>query len=339
ALTDIYAVGATARTLLAHQPYEPPPRLKEFVDRATSPNPAHRPQSAWAALKMLTGRKAPIEAASTGRKKRAPASLSRGLSDTLLRLLNGAVAGWLGYTLVFEVLGRGGAEAAGIAAGFGVLGYLLPRVAALGVIVALAVILLQSGTAGLGVATLLPVVGGLWVGGAGTASGDVARLPFGPLLAVPLSLVGLGAGLPFLMGALMRPLGATLSAAAGALALIFYEITLGDGVIPFVGGPFREMSVFAGPLELLEHAGRVLTVVPQTLSMVVLWTAMAAAVSVFEWTGRWFVGLALAAGGGALGYALFVSDSPQLLNEAMISLGLAAIMYGVLRYLASRARG
>ena len=55
ALTDIYAVGATARTLLAHQPYEPPPRLREFVDRATSPNPAHRPQSAWAALKLLTG--------------------------------------------------------------------------------------------------------------------------------------------------------------------------------------------------------------------------------------------------------------------------------------------
>ena len=56
ALTDIYAVGATARTLLAHQPYEPTPRLREFVDRATSPNPAHRPQSAWAAVKLLTGR-------------------------------------------------------------------------------------------------------------------------------------------------------------------------------------------------------------------------------------------------------------------------------------------
>src|SRR5918995_1776466 len=55
ALTDIYAVGATARTLLARQPYEPTPRLKEFVDRTTSPNPAHRPQSAWAAVKRLTG--------------------------------------------------------------------------------------------------------------------------------------------------------------------------------------------------------------------------------------------------------------------------------------------
>ncbi len=69
ALTDIYAVGATARTLLAHQPYEPPPRLREFVDRATSPNPAHRPQSAWAALKLLTGRKAP--SAGAGRRQAA----------------------------------------------------------------------------------------------------------------------------------------------------------------------------------------------------------------------------------------------------------------------------
>jgi len=58
-LTDIYAVGATARTLLARVPDEPPTRLREFVDRATSPNPAHRPPSAWAALKLLTGRRAP----------------------------------------------------------------------------------------------------------------------------------------------------------------------------------------------------------------------------------------------------------------------------------------
>src|SRR5918997_6426819 len=54
-LTDVYAVGATARALLAHQPEELPPRLLEFVNRATSPNPAHRPRSANAALKLLTG--------------------------------------------------------------------------------------------------------------------------------------------------------------------------------------------------------------------------------------------------------------------------------------------
>ena len=62
-LTDIYAVGATARALLAHQPDEPPPRLLEFVNRTTSPNPAHRPQSTSAALKLLTGRRESVGAA------------------------------------------------------------------------------------------------------------------------------------------------------------------------------------------------------------------------------------------------------------------------------------
>src|SRR5215218_3492545 len=51
-LTDIYAVGATARTLLANQPEELPPRLLNFVNRATSPNPTHRPRNANAALKL-----------------------------------------------------------------------------------------------------------------------------------------------------------------------------------------------------------------------------------------------------------------------------------------------
>src|ERR671928_196609 len=80
ALTDIYAVGATARTLLAHQPYEPTPRLKEFVDRATSPNPAHRPQSAWAAVKLLTGRRAPGAGVSPARRE-AVESLREGFKD------------------------------------------------------------------------------------------------------------------------------------------------------------------------------------------------------------------------------------------------------------------
>src|ERR687893_2521679 len=87
ALTDIYAVGATAQGLLSYQPYEPPPRLREFVDRATSPNPAHRPQSAWAALKLLTGRKAPSgSVAAAGRK--VPAEIPAGLPDQALRLLH-----------------------------------------------------------------------------------------------------------------------------------------------------------------------------------------------------------------------------------------------------------
>jgi serine/threonine protein kinase len=135
ALTDIYAVGATARTLLAHQPYEPTPRLREFVNRATSPNPAHRPQSAWAALKLLTGRKAPSSGVPTERKtldELVPTSLSEGV----LRLLNGLATGYLGFLLTSNLLGRNGAEALGVAAGFGVAGYLLPRLAALGIIVA-----------------------------------------------------------------------------------------------------------------------------------------------------------------------------------------------------------
>src|SRR3712207_577305 len=103
ALTDIYAVAATARTLLVHQPYEPSPRLREFVNRATSPNPAHRPQSAWAALKLPTGRKAPMSGLPAGRKatlEKVPASFS----DVALRLLNGAATGCLGFILASDVL-------------------------------------------------------------------------------------------------------------------------------------------------------------------------------------------------------------------------------------------
>src|SRR5215213_793318 len=87
ALTDIYAVGATARTLLAHQPYEPTPRLKEFVDRATSPNPAYRPQNAWAAIKLLTGRKAPRGSVSPALRE-GTERLPEGLKDGALRLIN-----------------------------------------------------------------------------------------------------------------------------------------------------------------------------------------------------------------------------------------------------------
>jgi hypothetical protein len=44
---------------------------------------------------------------------------------------------------------------------------------------------------------------------------------------------------------------------------------------------------------------------------------------------------------GGLGYALLVSPKapPGMLTSDMISLGLAAIIYGVLRYLVSRVRG
>jgi eukaryotic-like serine/threonine-protein kinase len=53
------------------------------------------------------------------------------------------------------------------------------------------------------------------------------------------------------------------------------------------------------------------------------------------------VGLAVAVVGGSLGYALLISPKapPGTLTSDMISLGLAAIIYGVLRYLAERVRG
>jgi hypothetical protein len=353
ALTDIYAVGATARTLLARQPYEPPPRLREFVDRATSPNPAHRPQSAWAALKLLTGRKAPSGSiAPAGRK--GPARLSEDFKDGALRLINGLVAGWLGFLLGAQVL-QDSAQAAGIAAGLGVLAYLLPRIGALGVIVALAVVLVRN-NAGLGLLTLVPVLGGVWVAGAGSVSEDVRRLPLGPALAVPLALVAglvgstLGAGLPLLFGALMRPLGACLSAAAGAFTLLCYDLTVRDGLfangspyaeLPYSGAKLDTLPTTLGVGGLLDWSAAYLEFFPKLPLLIVLWAAMAGGLSLAEWVGRPFLGLVAVVVGGALGYAVLVSPraAPDTLSLAVISLLLAAIMYGVIRYLVSRARG
>ena len=346
ALTDIYAVGATARTLLAHQPHEPPRRLKEFVDRATSPNPAHRPQSAWAALKLLTGRRAPVAGGGLSKTASKTVKISDGARDGALRIVNGLTAGWLGYMLGAPLVE--GAQALGIAAGLGVLAYLLPRLGALGVIVALVVALLQS-NASLGLAVLVPALGGLWVGGAGGASADVRKLPLGPLLAVLLTLsVGLGAGLPLLFGALMRPVGATLSAAAGAVSMVCYELTVRDGnfadgpssEIPYLGVRFYTVPTRLGLEQLWTRAGLILEAYPALPFLVLLWAGMALVVSLAEWSGRWVVGLAAAVGGGVVGYALLVSRrSQEALPEALTSLALAAIIYGVLRYLVSRARG
>ena len=355
ALTDIYAVGATARTLLAHQPYEPPPRLKEFVDRTTSPNPAHRPQSAWAAVKLLTGRKAPAGSVSPAGRK-APDRLSGGFKDGSLRIINGLAAGWLGYLLAAQIL-TDAAQALGIAAGLGVLAYLLPRLGALGVIVALAVLLIRN-QAGLGFSVLVPVLGGVWVMGAGSASGDVRRLPLGPALAAVLALlVGLGTlfgttlvvGLPLLFGALMRPLGACLSAAAGAFTLICYDLTVPNG--SFADGPYAELPFSGAKLDvlpitlgvggLIDYSQGYLQYFPKLPLLILLWAAMAGVISLAEWAGKWVMGLAVAVVGGALGYALLVSPNapPGTLASDMISLGLAAIIYGVLRYLVSRVRG
>ena len=356
ALTDIYAVGATARTLLASQPYEPPPRLREFVDRTTSPNPDHRPQSAWAAVKLLTGRKAPSGSISSGGGK-VPDRLSGGFKDGALRTINGLAAGCLGYFLTAALLADS-AQAAGVAAGLGVLAYLLPRLGALGVIVALAVLLIRN-SAGLGFSALVPVLGGVWVLGAGSASADVRKLPLGPALAVPLALlVGLGtllgttlvAALPLLFGALMRPLGACLSAAAGALTLICYELTVRNGFfadggpyaeLPFSGAPLDVLPITVGIGGLIDYSQGYLHYFPKLPLLVPLWALVAGIVSLAEWTGKWMVGLAVAVVVGGVGYALllFPEAPPGTLTSSMISLGLAAIIYGVFRYLVSRVRG
>jgi len=356
ALTDIYAVGATARTLLAHQPYEPPPRLRQFVDRATSPNPAHRPQSAWAAVKLLTGRKAPRGSVSPALREGAE-RIPEGLKDGALRLVNGLVAGWLGYLLADRIL-TDGAQAAGVAAGLGVLAYLLPRLGALGVIVALAVLLIRSG-ASLGLAALVPALGGVWVIGAGSANADVRKLPLGPALAVPLALLfGLGtilgttlvAAVPLLFGVLMRPLGACISAAAGALTLICYDLTVRNGFfvdsapyaeLPFSGAKLDVLPITLGIGSVLDWSQGYLQYFPKLPLLILLWAAMAGIVSLAEWVGRPFAGLAVAVVVGALGYALVVSSKapPGTLTSDMISLCLAAIIYGVFRYLAARVRG
>src|SRR5829696_3484590 len=336
-LTDVYAVGATARALLAHQPEQLPPRLLEFVNRATSPNPAHRPRSASAALKLLTGRRGGAGTTTRETPKKEKIIDPGRFAGQASRVVNGLVAGWLGYLgagLLF-----GGAEALGVAAGFGVLGYLLPRLGALGVIVALAVALASSQQAGLGFATLLPAVGGLWVA-ASSMGQSVSRLPLGPLLAIPLAAGGLGAGLPILLGALMRPLGAALSAAAGACTLVLYDLSFGDGVIPYLGLYLGNLDPGLDLGELLRRGGELLSPVYPTLyALAALWAAIALLVAVAEWAGFWALGLVLAVGGGVLGYALEVSATQEALSQAMTSLGLAAIIYGVVKYLGSRLGG
>ena len=336
-LTDIYAVGATARALLANQPEELPPRLLNFVNRATSPNPTHRPRNANAALKLLTGPRGGTGATATETYKKEKIVDAGRFAGQAPRVMNGLVAGWLGYLgagLLF-----GGAEALGVAAGFGLLGYLLPRLGALGVIVALAVALARSQQAGLGLTTLLPAVGGLWVA-AGSIGQSARQLPLGPLLAIPLAAGGLGAGLPILLGALMRPLGAALSAAAGACALVVYDLSFEDGVIPYVGLYLGKLDPGLGPGELLGRGGELLSSAYPTLyALATLWAVMALLVAMAEWAGFWVLGLVLAVGGGVMGYALEVSATPEALSQAMTSLGLAAIIYGVVKYLGPRLGG
>jgi eukaryotic-like serine/threonine-protein kinase len=206
------------------------------------------------------------------------------------------------------------------------------------VIVALAVALFRSQQTGLGFATLLPVVGGMWVA-AGSGSRSLGRLPLGPLLAIPLAVYGLGAGLPILLGTLMRPLGAAFSAAAGALSLVVYELSFGDGVIPYLGLPLGHLPRYSGPVELLAQCEALLKAYPLLVVLAALWASMAGVVALAEWFGQWAFGLVLAVGGGVLGYALEISLTQEALSQALFSLGLAAIMYAAVKYLWSKVDG
>ncbi|MDQ3862247.1 MAG: hypothetical protein M3317_01865, partial [Actinomycetota bacterium] len=153
-----------------------------------------------------------------------------------------------------------------------------------------------------------------------------------------------------LLGTLMRPLGATISAAAGAFTLICYDLTVSNGVFAD-GSPFAQLSYSGARLDvvpitlgvggILDWSQGYLQFFPKLPLLILLWAAMAGVVSLAEWAGRPFVGLIGAVGGGILGYALVVSPNapPGTLSSDMISLCLAAIIYGALRYLASRVRG
>jgi hypothetical protein len=146
----------------------------------------------------------------------------------------------------------------------------------------------------------------------------------------------------------MRPVGAALSAAAGAVSMVCYELTVKDGAfadgpsstIPYLGVKFYTVPTRLGLEDLWARAGLILEAYPKLPFLVLLWAGMALVVSLAEWSGRWIFGLAAAVGGGVIGYALLVSERSQgALPEALTSLALAAIIYGVLRYLVSRARG
>nr|MBA3474583.1 hypothetical protein [Rubrobacter sp.] len=128
-------------------------------------------------------------------------------------------------------------------------------------------------------------------------------------------------------------------AAAGAFSLVVYDLSFGDGLIPYFGLSVGVFPKGLGPLDLLEMGGEVFRAYPALLVLAVLWAAMAGAISLAEWFGAWAVGLVLAVGGGILGYALEVSVTQEALSQAMTSLGLAAIIYGVVKYLASRLGG
>ena len=132
--------------------------------------------------------------------------------------------------------------------------------------------------------------------------------------------------------------------------MICYDLTVRNGFfadggpyaeLPFSGAKLDAVPTTLGVGQLLGWSQAILQFYPQLPLLFLLWAVVAGIVSLGEWAGKWMVGFAVAVVGGALGYALLVSPNapPGTLALDMISLGLAAIIYGVLRYLASRVRG
>ena len=125
--------------------------------------------------------------------------------------------------------------------------------------------------------------------------------------------------------------------------LVGYDLAVGDARVPYSGVRFDPIPASLPIPDLLDWTGRIVEYVreshPSFALLFVLWAVMAGVVSLGEWTGRWIVGLLVAVGGGVFGYALVISENPNARGQALISLGFAAIMYGVLRYLGSRVRG
>jgi hypothetical protein len=137
----------------------------------------------------------------------------------------------------------------------------------------------------------------------------------------------------------MCPLGAALSAAAGAVLLVVYDLAWGDGVIPYLGLALGSLPKTMGPVELLHRGEMLIQAYPVLTVLAVLWAVMAGIVSVSEWFGVWRVGLLVAVSGGVLGYALVLSFAPAAFSQAMTSLSFAAIIYGTIKYLESRFGG
>ena len=126
--------------------------------------------------------------------------------------------------------------------------------------------------------------------------------------------------------------------------MICYDLTVRNGFfaeLPFSGAKLDVLPITLGVGGLIDYSQGYLDYFPKLPLLILLWAVMAGVISLAEWAGKWVVGLAVAVVGGALGYALIVSPDapPGTLASDMISLGLAAIIYGVLRYLASRVRG